>query len=400
MDTSPLAVPRTDRHRFVRPLLGVLAAAVLAACSSQAAPGADSAPPPEVSVAQVMERSVVPWDEYTGRVVAAQTVQMRPRVSGYIDRVVFTEGAEVKKGDLLFVIDQRPYRAALERAQAQLAQARSEAKLAASRDARSTELLEANAVSREEYEARRANSAQASAAVRAAEAAVDAARLDLQFTEVRAPIDGRAGRALATAGNLVQADTTLLTTVVSLDPVHVYFEADERSFLKYQALARNGKRSSGGNPVRVGLANERGYPHAGEVDFTDNQVDPGTGTIRTRAVVPNPERVFVPGLYARVRLQAGDAGGALLVDERAVMTDQDRKYVYVLGADNQAERRDISLGRAIDGMRVVQDGLAPEDRVIVHGLQKVFFPGMPVTPVPIEMGEPAPQVQVAVTAAP
>src|SRR5690606_7973751 len=269
MDNSPLAVPRTDRHRFVRPLLGALAAAVLAACSSQAAPGADSAPPPEVSVAQVMERSVVPWDEYTGRVVAAQTVQMRPRVSGYIDRVVFTEGAEVKKGDLLFVIDQRPYRAALERAQAQLAQACSEAKLAASRDARSTELLEANAVSREEYEARRANSAQASAAVRAAEAAVDAARLDLQFTEVRAPIDGRAGRALATAGNLVQADTTLLTTVVSLDPVHVYFEADERSFLKYQALARNGKRSSGGNPVRVGLANERGYPHAGEVDFTD-----------------------------------------------------------------------------------------------------------------------------------
>lgn len=400
MDTSPLVVPRTDRHRFVRPLLGVLAAAVLAACSSQAAPGADSAPPPEVSVAQVMERSVVPWDEYTGRVVAAQTVQMRPRVSGYIDRVAFTEGAEVKKGDLLFVIDQRPYRAALERAQAQLAQARSEAKLAASRDARSTELLEANAVSREEYEARRANSAQASAAVRAAEAAVDAARLDLQFTEVRAPIDGRAGRALATAGNLVQADTTLLTTVVSLDPVHVYFEADERSFLKYQALARNGKRSSGGNAVQVGLANERGYPHVGEVDFTDNQVDPGTGTIRTRAVVPNPERVFVPGLYARVRLQAGDAGGALLVDERAVMTDQDRKYVYVLGADNQAERRDISLGRAIDGMRVVQDGLAPEDRVIVHGLQKVFFPGMPVTPVPIEMGEPAPQVQVAVTAAP
>lgn len=400
MDTSPLVVPRTDRHRFVRPLLGVLAAAVLAACSSQAAPGADSAPPPEVSVAQVMERSVVPWDEYTGRVVAAQTVQMRPRVSGYIDRVAFTEGAEVKKGDLLFVIDQRPYRAALERAQAQLAQARSEAKLAASRDARSTELLEANAVSREEYEARRANSAQASAAVRAAEAAVDAARLDLQFTEVRAPIDGRAGRALATAGNLVQADTTLLTTVVSLDPVHVYFEADERSFLKYQALARNGKRSSGGNAVQVGLANERGYPHVGEVDFTDNQVDPGTGTIRTRAVVPNPERVFVPGLYARVRLQAGDAGGALLVDERAVMTDQDRKYVYVLGADNQAERQDISLGRAIDGMRVVQDGLAPEDRVIVHGLQKVFFPGMPVTPVPIEMGEPAPQVQVAVTAAP
>lgn len=396
MNSRTFAAPRPYRRwRVAPPLLGLLAAAVLAACSSQAAPGADSIQPPEVSVAPVLERHMVPWDEYTGRVVAAETVQMRPRVSGYIERVAFTEGEEVKKGDLLFVVDQRPYRAALERALAQLAKARSEAQLASSQDARSSELLELSAVSREEYEVRRAGSAQAAAAVRAAEAAVTAARLDLQFTEVRSPIDGRAGRALVTVGNLAQADTTLLTTVVSLDPMHVYFETDEQSFLGYQALARSGERRSGGNAVRVGLANERGYPHAGQVDFTDNRADPGTGTVRARAVVPNPERVLIPGLYARVQLEAADPSGALLVDERAVLTDQDRKYVYVLGADNQAERRDIVLGREVEGLRVVQDGLTAEDRVIVHGLQKVFHPGMPVTPVPIQMGESAPQVQVA-----
>lgn len=388
------------RRALARPLLGLLAAAVLAACSSQAAPGDAAPPPPQVSVASVIERPVVPWDEYTGRVVAADTVEMRARVSGYIERVAFTEGDEVQKGDLLFVIDQRPYRASLERAQAQLAQAESEAELASSRDARANELLEVSAISREEYEARRASSAQAAAAVRAAQAAVTAARLDLQFTEVRSPIDGRAGRALVTAGNLAQADATLLTTVVSLDPVHVYFETDEQSFLGYQALARSGQRASGGNAVRVGLANEQGYPHRGEVDFTSNQADPGTGTIRVRAVVPNPERVFTPGLYARVQLQAASSADAVLIDERAVLTDQDRKYVYVLGEDNQAERRDIIPGGMADGLRVVEDGLATGDRLIVHGVQKVFFPGMPVSPVAIAMGDPPGQAQLADAGAP
>lgn len=382
-------------RRLARPLLGALAAAVLAACSSQAAPGADEMPPPEVSVARVLERPVVQWDDYTGRVVAAETVELRPRVSGYVERVAFREGEEVGKGDLLFVIDQRPYRAALARAQAQLAQAQSEAQLARLQDARAEELLEASAISREEYEARRAASAHGDAAVRAAEAAVTAARLDLEFTQVRSPIDGRAGRALVTAGNLAQADATLLTTVLSLDPVHVYFEADERSFLGYQALARSGERDSGGNAVRVGLADEQGHPHAGEVDFTDNQVDPGTGTIRARAVVANSGRVFTPGLYARVQLEAASASEALLIDDRAVLTDQDRKYVYVLGEGDRAERRDIVPGRMADGLRVVQQGLTAQDRVIVHGVQKVYFPGMPVTPVPVEMGGPAPPVQVA-----
>ena len=401
MNTFTPTPSRPDlRRRLAAPVLGLLAAAVLAACSSQAAPGDAMPPPPEVSVARVLERPVVPWDDYTGRVVAAGTVEMRPRVSGYIERVAFTEGEEVAAGDLLFVIDQRPYRAALARAEAQLAQARSGAELAASRDARASELLEVSAISREEHEARRAESAQATAAVSAAEAAVTAARLDLQFTEVRSPIDGRAGRALVTAGNLAQADATLLTTVVSLDPVHVYFETDEQSFLGYQALARSGQRASGGNAVRVGLANEQGYPHRGEVDFTSNQADPGTGTIRVRAVVPNPDRVFTPGLYARVQLQAASSADALLIDERAVLTDQDRKYVYVLGEGNQAERRDIVPGAMAGGLRVVREGLAAEDQVIVHGVQKVFFPGMPVAPVTVAMGAQAPQEPLTDAGAP
>ena len=395
--TSPNSRHSHPWHRHLAATL--LAAAVLAACSSQA--GDETAPPPpEVSVAPVLERAVVPWDEYSGRVEAAETVEMRARVSGYIDRVAFAEGEEVRKGDLLFVVDQRPYRTAVAQAEARLAQARSEAELAASQSARAGELAEVSAISHEQHESRRAASAQAAAAVRGAEAALSAARLDLSFTEVRSPIDGRAGRAQVTAGNLALADATLLTTVVSLDPVHVYFEADEQSFLSYQALARSGRRESGGNAVRVGLANEQGYPHSGLVDFTSNQADPGTGTIRLRAVVANPERVFTPGLYARVQLQGASSASALLIDERAVLTDQDRKYVYVVGEGDQAERRDIVQGGMAAGLRVVESGLAEGDQVIVHGVQKVFFPGMPVAPVAIAMGDPPVQRQLADAGAP
>lgn len=225
--------------------------------------------------------------------------------------------------------------------------------------------------------------------VRAAEAAVTQARLNLQFTEVRAPIDGRAGRALVTAGNLAQADATALTTLVSLDPVHVHFDADEQAYLRYNELARRGERDGSRNPVRVGLANEDGYPHAGTVDFVDNQVDPATGTIRARAVVPNPDRVFTPGLFARVQIEGTGRFEALLIDEKAVLTDQDRKYVYVLGPGNTAVRKDVELGRSVDGLRAVTGGLTAEDRVIVNGVQKVFFAGMPVKPQVVAMGASA-----------
>ncbi|HEY5781422.1 MAG TPA: efflux RND transporter periplasmic adaptor subunit [Lysobacter sp.] len=373
---------------------GLLAVLVMAGCSSQAEPNA-APPPPEVSVAQVLNKSVSEWDEFTGRVSAVETVDLRPRVSGYVERVAFQEGQEVKKGDLLFVIDQRRYQAQLAQAQAELERARAESRLAQAQDERAQTLVEAKAISREEFETRRAATTSGNAAVRAAEAAVANAQLDQQFTQVRAPIDGRAGRALVTEGNLAQADATLLTTVVSQDPVYIYFESDEQSFLRYQELARKGERAESKNPVRVGLANEQGYPHEGIVDFVDNQVDSKTGTIRARAVLRNPDRVFTPGLFARVQLEGSSQFKAMLIDDKAVLTDQDRKYVYVLGPKNAATRKDVVLGRMVDGLRVVSSGLAPTDKVIVHGVQKVFFPGMPVTPKTIAMGAPAPGPQVA-----
>ena len=242
-------------RRLAVPVLALaagLAVAIASGCSSHAAPNA-AMPPPQVSVATVVTRPVQAWDDFTGRVAAMQSVDLRPRVSGYVERVAYREGQDVRKGDLLFVIDQRPYRAALDRALADLERARSGAKLAQSQDARARQLIEAQAISREEFDARHAATAQGNASVRAAEAAVASARLDLQFTEVRSPIDGRAGRALVTPGNLAQADQTLLTTVVSQDPMYVYFESDEQSFLRYAELARKGERDGTRNPVRVGL---------------------------------------------------------------------------------------------------------------------------------------------------
>ncbi|MGH8073554.1 MAG: efflux RND transporter periplasmic adaptor subunit [Lysobacter sp.] len=377
-------------------IAAVLLTLGLSGCGSQAAPGG-AMPAPAVSVAQVVEKPVQQWDEFTGRIEAVKSVELRPRVSGYVESVAFEEGEEVAKGDLLFVIDPRPYKAALAQAEANLERARSESGLAKAQSTRAQTLVEAKAISREEAEARRAAASQGNAAVRAAEAAVASARLDLQFTEVRSPIDGRAGRAMITAGNLAQADATVLTSVVSLDPVHVYFEGDEQTYLHYRELSRSGDRADSSNPVRVGLANENGFPHEGTVDFVNNQVDPATGTIRLRAVLPNPDRVFAPGLFARVQLAGGNESEALLIDDKAIMTDQDRKYVYVLGKDNTAMRKDVQLGDKADGLRVVTSGLTAKDKVIVHGVQKVFFPGMPVDPKTIAMGAP-PAARVAAAA--
>ncbi|RZL93596.1 MAG: efflux RND transporter periplasmic adaptor subunit, partial [Variovorax sp.] len=332
-------MPRAIRAPVLAGLaVAVLVALAASACSSEAAPAAGP-PPPEVSVATVLTRTVGQWDDFTGRVAAVEAVELRPRVSGYVQRVAYAEGQEVHKGDLLFVVDPRPYQATLDRAQAELARARAEASLAHAQDARAQALIEAKAISREEFEQRRANTAGAAAAVRAAEAAVSSARLDLQFTQVRAPIGGRAGRALVTEGNLAQADATLLTTLVSQDPVFIYFESDEQTWLRHAPGA-----GEGSNAVRVGVSSETGYPHEGTVDFVDNQVDARTGTIRARAVLRNPDRMFTPGQFARVQLQGTRQAPALLVDDKAVLTDQDRKYVYVLGPGNTAQRKDVVLG--------------------------------------------------------
>jgi membrane fusion protein, multidrug efflux system len=392
LDTSLFS--RRSARVFLALTTSILIALTAAGCGSQAA--TPSGPPAaDVSIAPVVSRNVRQWDEFTGRISAVETVDLRPRVTGYIERVAYQEGQEVKKGDLLFVIDQRPYQAALAQAQAALERARSEAALAQAQNARGQALIDAKVISREEFETRHAASTQSNASVRGAEAAVTNARLNLQFTEVRAPISGRAGRALITTGNLAQADTTLLTTLVSLDPVYVYFDSDEQTYLRYNELARNGERNQSHNPVRVGLANEQGFPHTGTVDFTDNQVDPKTGTIRARAVLANPDRVFTPGLFARVQLEGSAEFKALLIDDKAVITDQDRKYVYVVGAKNTAARKDITLGGMVDGLRVVTSGLAPTDRVVVDGVQKIFFPGMPVKTAIVSMDNPsAPMVAV------
>ncbi|MGH8027652.1 MAG: efflux RND transporter periplasmic adaptor subunit, partial [Pseudoxanthomonas sp.] len=360
--------------------LGVMLAlsvAVIAGCSGQAAE-TGMPPPPDVSVAPVLVKQVSQWDDFNGRVEAVENVDLRPRVSGYIDRVNYEEGQEVRKGDVLFTIDSRSYRAELARAQADLARARSQAELGRSEAARAKKLSELQAISTESYEQRRSAAAEAQANVAAAQAAVDAARLNLEFTQVRAPISGRAGRALVTAGNLVSAgdSASVLTTLVSLDKVHVHFDTDERTFLHYAELARKGERPSengAGVPVQVGLVGEEGFPHTGVVDFLDNQVDPATGTIRARALLDNADRNFTPGLFARVRVLGSGEFKAMLIDDKAVLTDQDRKYVYVVDGKGQAQRKDVQLGRTANGLRIVETGLAAGDKVIVSGVQKVFF---------------------------
>jgi multidrug efflux system membrane fusion protein len=278
----------------------------------------------------------------------------------------------VKAGDLLFVIDPRPYRATYDSAVAQLERARASAQLAESQYKRAETLVKTSAISVDTYDTRSAALGQTSADMHAAEAALATAKLNLDFTEVRSLIAGRVSRALLTLGNLVQADQTVLTSVVSQDPVYVYFQPDEQSFLRYRELARKGERANSENAVRVGLASETGFPHSGTVDFVNNQIDAATGTINVRATVPNPDGVFVPGLYARVQLEGRAEYMANLIDDKAVMTDQDRKYVYVIGADDKVKRKDVVLGRIHDGLRVVQSGLEAGDKVIVAGLQKIF----------------------------
>ena len=358
---------------FVFSKLKKVSLAITAACGSQAQEHGAIAPA-QVSVAPVESRSITPWDEFTGRIAAIETVQLRPRVSGYVESVEFTEGQEVKKGQVLFVLDDRSYRAALDRAEAELSRARSHAALADSELRRARQLAAEQLISAELLEQRRAATAQAASEVRSAQALVAQARLDLDFS-----------RALVTTGNLAAPDSSGLTTLVSLDQVHVYFESDEQTYLRHTSNGSNVRGAR--NPVHVGLAGETGHPHEGELDFIDNQVDARTGTIRARAVLPNPDRTLTPGLYARVQLVANAPEPALLVDDKAVLTDQDRKYVYVVGENNTAERRDVSLGRLVDGVRVVEQGLSEGDQVVVGGVQRIFFPGMPLDPKPA--GEPA-----------
>jgi multidrug efflux system membrane fusion protein len=374
------------RRRWI--LCATAAAALTSACGGGGPP---EFPPPDVSVATVVQRPITEWDDYTGRIEAVESVEIRPRVAGYLAGVHYREGARVAKGDLLFTIDDREYVAAAAAAKADLARAEARAEVARQELMRAEQLIEARAVSRGELEARQAEQRQAEADVLAARARLARAELDVSFTRIRAPVAGRAGEARVRAGNLVNPGDTLLTTVVSVDPVHVVFDGDERAYLRYQQIAREGGRPSSRdapNPVLVGLAGEQGYPHRGEMDFVDNALNPATGTIRGRAVVPNPDGVLTPGLFARVRLLGASRADALLIHEQALLTDQDRRYVYVLGEGDVALRRDVALGPPVEGLRVVEQGLAPGDRVIVNGVRKIFFPGQRVNPREVPMDRP------------
>jgi RND family efflux transporter MFP subunit len=364
---------------------------LLTACGPQA-PQEGAPPPMEVSVATVIEREISEWDEYTGRLEAVETVEIRPQVSGYLQQVNFEEGREVRKGDVLFVIDPRPYQAEFDRAQAEAERARTAAELAQADLARAEKLVATRAISQEEFDARRSALVSAQAAVKAADAAVAVARLNLSYTRVTSPIDGRVGRAEVTVGNLVtgglNGQATRLTTVVSLSPMYVYFEASERDYLKYMDLARSGQRPLSrehANPVLLAVGNETEFRHEGYMDFVDNRVDQGTGTLMGRAVFPNPDRLLVPGMFARVRLLGTSKYTGTLVNDRAILTDQDRRYVLVVGENDTLEYRAIVTGPVVDGLRAVRSGLSGGERIVVNGLQRVR-PGMVVTPrmVPME----------------
>lgn len=354
-----------------------------------AAPGGP--PPAGVGVAEVLVDSVVEWDDFSGRIQAVNTVELKPRIAGYLDDVHFEEGSLVAAGDLLFTIDDREYRAAVDSQRAAVARAETRLELASQDLERAQSLAEARAVSTEELERRDGELRQAEADILAARAALTASELNLEFTRIRAPIDGRIGEAMIKPGNLVSPGETVLTTLVSIDPVHVVFEGDENIYLKYQAQADAGERPSSRNapnPVQVGLASGTDFPFRGYMDFVDNRIDPATGTIQGRALIDNPDGFLIPGLFARVRLLGSGEYEAILIHEAAVLTDQDRKFVYVVTPDNAAVRRDITLGREIDGLRAVRSGLEPGERVVVNGVRKIFFSGAPVSPADVDMRDP------------
>lgn len=377
-----------------RPLVTLVLCAVLAACDRPAPDGDPAAAmagqPPPVTVAAAIVREIRETDEFPGRFEATQQVEIRARVNGYLQSIHFTPGQDVKAGDLLFVIDPKPFEARLAAAEAAAANTRAQLELARIELERQRKMLPDRATSRREYDAAAAAVTTLEAALRENAAAVDVARIDLGYTRITSPIAGRVGKDERTVGNLVQGDapdSPLLTSVVALDPIYATFEADEGAFLKYIGAAR-GKALS----VAVGLANEEGTPHAAELAFVDNQLNPATGTLRMRALLANPERRFTPGLYARVRL-ADDTRPrrAVLVADRAIGTDQSKRFVLVLDGDGKAQYREVKPGRALDGLRVIERGLEEGDVIVVNGLQRVR-PGSPVAPtqVPMEQAVSAP----------
>lgn len=390
---SPLSLTFRDRRTPIRALALAASALILAACSRGEANNPPGPPPaPPVSVAPALERQVTEWDEFSGRLVAVERVELRPRVSGYLQSINFRPGAMVKKGDLLFQIDPRPFEAELARAEAALSSARTRAELARTELARAQRLLADHAIAQRDVDERAASSRDLEANIRAAEAAVRTARLNLEYAAIRAPITGRISKEEVTVGNLVQGDgpsPTPLTSIVSVDPIYAEFEGDEAIYLKYMQMDRNGERVSSRkakNPVLLGLANEEGFPRKGYMEFVDNRIDPQSGTIRARAVFDNKDGALTPGMFARLRLLGSGTYTAVVTPNRAIGTDQSKRFVLVVGADNVAQFREVQLGALIDGMRVIRSGLKGGELVVVNGLQRVR-PGTPVTPEKLAIDE-------------
>ncbi|MGH8807129.1 MAG: efflux RND transporter periplasmic adaptor subunit [Noviherbaspirillum sp.] len=375
---TPLAKTSTARNASAALILSAAAALVLSACGKPAAQevGQQPAGGPPISAATVLEKAIVETQEFSGRLEAVEHVEIRPRVSGFIASVNFKPGAEVKKGDVLFVIDPRPYEAEASRAEAAALAARAKADLAKVELARAEKLIAEKAIAQREADEKISSVKELEATARAALAAYEAAKLNLGFTKVHAPISGRVSKAEVTTGNLVDGNV-VLTSVVSNNPIYASFDGDEQSFLRVGALARKGEPVA----VRIGLANESGFPHEGKLEFVDNRVDPATGSVRMRALFNNGANALAPGLFARVQLASGSGNNetkAPLINDRAVGTDQNRKFVYVVNAEGKAEYRPVKLGPVVDGLRVVREGLQPGEKIVVNGLQRVR-PGAPVT---------------------
>jgi RND family efflux transporter MFP subunit len=366
-------------------------APILAACGNnqqQAAP-----PPPKVTVAKPIKRTIVDQDEYVGRFVPIDVVEVRARVSGYLDKVHFEDGQTVKQGDLLFTIDKRPFQNTVDQARANLETAKSNVVFTQADLARGQQLLRDRTISEQIFEQRSQAFRNAQSAVAASEAMVRQAELDLEFTELRAPVTGRIGDRRVTPGNLVTGgtggSTTLLATIVSTDPIRFEFTFDEASLLRYERVAREGGSGvTGGSrtAVRLKLIDEQDFSHIGRIDFVDNVIDRSTGTIRGRAQFSNSDGLFTPGLFARVEVPASSPYDAVLIPDAAIGTEQVRKFVYVVDKDNIARQRFVTLGQAVDDLRVIKQGLSFEDRVIVNGLMRAR-PGQKVTP---EEQQPAP----------
>lgn len=344
-----------------------------------AAPGPQQMPPVPVKTALPLHKPVAEWDEYTGRIEAAEAVEVKARVHGYLDKVNVKDGDVVRKGDLLFVIDPRPYRAELDRAEGALEQTRTRLDLARNDLGRAERLHQSKAISEEEYDARTKAVRESTAAVRSLEAALQTARLNLEFTEVRSPISGRISRELLTVGNMVKADETPLARIVSIDPVYVYLDADERAVLKYRRLAQASKGTGTGIPVELALMDEAGFPHRGVIDYLEPRLDANTGTLRIRGVFHNPDEILSPGFFARVRIPGGTPHDALLLPDRAIGTDQGQKFVWIAKPDGGVEYRKIKPGALFGSLRDIAEGLTPEDPVVIEGIQKLR-PGAKIKP--------------------